>query len=103
MRKQTHDTADIQEAMVDVADDVRALLAVTKDVAEDRVVTARKRVQASLDAARDTYGRVQKAATAKAKAADRYVRGNPYRAIGIAFGCGAILGLLLRHRRRDDD
>jgi len=89
--------------MVDVADDVRALLAVTKDVAGDKVAAARKRVQASLDAARDTYDQVQKAATAKAKAADRYVRGNPYRAMGIAFGCGAVLGLLLRHRRREDD
>jgi len=28
---------------------------------------------------------------------------NPYRAVGYAFGIGAVMGLLLRHRRRDND
>ena len=36
MPRQTHDTADIQEAMAGVVDDVRTLLAVTAEVAEDK-------------------------------------------------------------------
>jgi ElaB/YqjD/DUF883 family membrane-anchored ribosome-binding protein len=103
MATKTNDTTDIQAAMADVVDDVRTLLDVTADVAEKRVAAARKRVQASLGSAKTAYGRVQKNAVAKAKAADVYVRGNPYRAVCCAFGLGAVIGFLLRSRRPTDE
>jgi ElaB/YqjD/DUF883 family membrane-anchored ribosome-binding protein len=96
MPKQKNDVADIREAMGNVADDVRELLAVTSDVAEDRVVAARKRVKAALDGARSTCGRLQENARAKAQVADKYVRENTYGAVGCALALGLIVGLLLR-------
>jgi ElaB/YqjD/DUF883 family membrane-anchored ribosome-binding protein len=103
MATKTSETTDIQAAIADIADDVRTLLDVTANTAEKKVSAARKRVQASLDTAKTAYGRVQKNAVAKAKAADGYVRGNPYRAVGYAFGLGAVIGFLLRRRHSSDE
>jgi ElaB/YqjD/DUF883 family membrane-anchored ribosome-binding protein len=41
---------------------------------------------------------MQKQAIQSAKAADKLVRENPYRAAGIAFGVGALVGFLLSRR-----
>jgi ElaB/YqjD/DUF883 family membrane-anchored ribosome-binding protein len=103
MATRTKDTTDIQTAMADIVDDVRTLLDVTANVAEKRVAAARKRVQASLNAAKPTYGRMQKNAVAKAKAADGYARENPYHAVCYAFGIGAVIGFLLRRRQPPDE
>jgi ElaB/YqjD/DUF883 family membrane-anchored ribosome-binding protein len=103
MATKTNDTTDIQTAMADIAEDVKTLLDVTADLAEKRVAAARKRVQAGLNSAKTVYGHAQKNAVAKAKAADSYVRGNPYRAVCYAFGLGAVIGFLLRRRQPTDE
>jgi len=54
---------------------------------------------AALDAARETQLRLQERAVAGAKAADVYIRSNPYQSIGIAFGVGLILGLFATRRK----
>jgi ElaB/YqjD/DUF883 family membrane-anchored ribosome-binding protein len=42
--------------------------------------------------------RAEQKAVESAKAADRVVRDHPYQTIGVAFGLGVLLGVLLRRR-----
>ena len=82
-----------------LAEDARALMAATADVAGDKVGEARKRLAAALESGKQIYGRVKEKAVESAKAADQPVRENPYQAIAIAFGVGAIIGYLVAARR----
>jgi ElaB/YqjD/DUF883 family membrane-anchored ribosome-binding protein len=81
-----------------LAEDARALMAATADVAGEKVGEARKRLAAALESGKEIYGRVREKAVEGAKVADKTVRENPYQAIGIAIGVGAILGYLLARR-----
>ena len=81
-----------------LAEDARALMTATADVAEEKVGEARKRLAAALDSAREIAGRVRDKAVEGAKAADQAVRDKPYHAIGIAFGVGAIVGYFVMRR-----
>jgi ElaB/YqjD/DUF883 family membrane-anchored ribosome-binding protein len=87
-----------------LAEDARALMAATADVAGEKVGEARDRLAASLDRAKEIAGRVRDKAVEGAKAADDVVREHPYQAIGIALGVGALVALLLARRcSRNDD
>lgn len=83
-----------------LAEDARALIAATADVAGDKVGEARKRLAAALESGKQIYGRVRDKAVEGAKAADQTVRENPYQAIAIAFSAGALIGYLVAARRR---
>jgi len=96
MNKQTQ---AISNDLNTLADDARALLAATADVAGDKVGEARKRLAAALDSGKELYGRVRDKTVDCAKATDEVVHEHPYQAIGIALGVGAILGYLAACRR----
>jgi ElaB/YqjD/DUF883 family membrane-anchored ribosome-binding protein len=83
-----------------LAEDARALMAATADVAGDKVAEARKRLAAALESGKELVGRVREKAVERAQAADQVVRENPYQAIAIAFGVGAVIGFLLARRDR---
>jgi len=84
--------------MSQLADDARALMAATADVAGEKVSEARKRLAAALERGKEICGRVKEKAVEGAKAADEAVHEHPYQAIGIALGVGAILGYLVARR-----
>ena len=84
-----------------LAEDARALMAATADVAGDRVAEARKRLAAALESGKELIGRVREKAVERAKAADQVVRENPYQTIVIALGVGAVIGFLLARRDRE--
>ena len=87
-----------------LAEDARALMAATADVAGEKVSEARKRLAAALERANEIYVRFKEKAVEGAKATDQAVHGHPYQAIGIAFGLGAIVGYLAARRcSRNDD
>jgi ElaB/YqjD/DUF883 family membrane-anchored ribosome-binding protein len=81
-----------------LAEDARALMAATADVAGEKVGEARKRLAAALDRAREIAGCVREKAVAGAKAADEAVHEHPYRAIAIGVGVGALIGFLIARR-----
>ena len=93
---QTTETAG--KHLGDLADDARALLTATSDVAGEKVGDARKRLAAALDRAKEIGGRVRDQAVAGAKVADQTVRENPYQAIAIGVGVGALIGYLVASR-----
>jgi ElaB/YqjD/DUF883 family membrane-anchored ribosome-binding protein len=90
--------AEIQDSAANLVEDAQALLAATADVAEGKVVEARKRLAVALEKGKQAWGHVQDRAVAGAKAADEVIREHPYQSIGVAFGLGALLGLLLGRR-----
>ena len=102
MTKQTQTDPD---DLGTLAEDARALMAATADVAGEKVGEARKRLAAALESAKEIAGRVRERAVAGAKATDKAVRENPYQAVGIAFSVGALLGYLIARRcsRKDCD
>ena len=95
MNKQTQ---AISNDMGALAEDARALMAATADVAGEKVGEARKRLAAALDRGKEIYGRVREKAVEGAKAADEAVHEHPYQAIAIALGVGAILGYIVARR-----
>jgi ElaB/YqjD/DUF883 family membrane-anchored ribosome-binding protein len=84
-----------------IAEHAHALLEATKDVADEKITVVRDRLNSALAAARETYEDVEEAAVNKAKAADKYIRANPYQSVAMAFGLGALLSYIFSHRRRD--
>jgi len=78
-----------------LAEDARALMAATADVAGEKVSEARKRLAAALDSGKKVLGRVKEKAVEGSKAADQAVHEHPYEAIGVAFGVGALIGYLV--------
>lgn len=98
MKQQTN-TPDARDLNFErLAEDVKALLAATENVAEDKVVEARERLADALNVGKATWARVQEHAVEGAKAADHAIRKHPYQAIGIAFGVGALVGVLFLSR-----
>jgi ElaB/YqjD/DUF883 family membrane-anchored ribosome-binding protein len=82
-----------------LAEDARALMAATADVAGEKVGEARKRLAAALERGKEIAGRVRAKAVEGAKAADEAVREHPYQAIAIGVGVGALVGYLVARRR----
>lgn len=88
----------MEERATSLAEDAQDLLAATADAAEAKVIEARKRLMAALERGKEVWGQAQDYAATKAKVADEVIRDYPYQSIGIAFGVGALLGLLWRRR-----
>ena len=94
-------TEEISNEMSQLAEDARALIAATADVAGEKVAEARKRLSAALESGKDMYYRVRSTAIEGAKVADQTVHEHPYAAAGVAFGLGAVVGFLLTRRNRN--
>ena len=58
---------------------------------------------AAWDATKATYQEIQDRTTACSRATDQAIRENVYVSLGIAFGTGLLLGLLITDRRSDDE
>ena len=80
--------------------DSEELLKATANQAGEKASAARARIEQSLQEAKKTVSDAEGILIDKtkemAKAADDYVRQNPWNAVGIATGIGLVLGLLLR-------
>ena len=81
-----------------LAENASALIAATAHVAEDNVVEARKRLAATLGKGRDAWDYVRDKSVESARLTDDAIRSNPYQAIGVAFGLGALLSFLIARR-----
>ncbi len=92
------ETQAVSNDMGQLAEDARALMAATADVAGEKVGEARKRLAAALERGKEIYGRVKEKAVEGAKATDQAVHEHPYQAIAIGVGVGAILGYLIARR-----
>jgi ElaB/YqjD/DUF883 family membrane-anchored ribosome-binding protein len=88
----------INDELVTLVEDARNLLDATADAAGEKVGEARRRLAAALEGSGRIYSRVRDKAVEGAEVADQTVRENPYQAIGLAVGIGAVLGFLIARR-----
>lgn len=75
--------------------DVEAALSETTGEAAEKFSELRERLQAVLAEGQSSFERLKTQAVRHARDADHFVRENPYYAVGIAAGVGALVGILL--------
>lgn len=81
-----------------VARDAEDLLKATAGEVSERAREVRARLTASVERARNACEGLQEKAAAGAKATDKVVRSHPYESIGIAFGVGLLVGVLVTRK-----
>ena len=64
----------------------------------EKSAAARAKLSTALESARETLGRLQQKTIAGAKATDKVIREHPYKSIGIAFGVGVLIGVLINRK-----
>jgi ElaB/YqjD/DUF883 family membrane-anchored ribosome-binding protein len=95
-------TADANEQLVKdlktVAHDAEDLLKATAGQAGEKLTEVRHRLSAALESAKCTCHGLEEKAVATAKATDQCIRRHPYESIGVAFGLGLLIGVLVGRR-----
>ncbi len=100
------ETAEIKNKLVadfkEVIADAEALLRVTADDLSERAKEARAKLNDKLEEAKvqlkDADSILREKAVAGAKETDRVIREHPYEALGVAFGVGLLIGILVNRR-----
>lgn len=78
--------------------DAEALLKIAAGETGDKVNEAHGRLRAALESAKATCERLQDKTVEAAKATDLVIREHPYESIGVAFGVGLLVGVLVGRR-----
>ena len=85
-----------------LARDAESLLRATADDVSEKAKEARVQLMAAVEKAKATYEDMQaqgiESAKAAAKKADETIRAHPYESVGVAFGVGVLIGVLLRRK-----
>jgi ElaB/YqjD/DUF883 family membrane-anchored ribosome-binding protein len=91
--KNNQGTEGVLDELNDAAEDAADMLE-TGETGE-KLHNAKARLASALDAAKATYYKLEEKAIAGAKATDRTIREHPYQSMGIAFGVGILIGVLV--------
>ena len=81
-----------------VVRDAEELMKATAGQAGEKISEVRKRLASALESAKATCHRLEEKTIAAAKATDQTIRDHPYESIGIAFGVGLLVGVLVARR-----
>ena len=81
-----------------VVRDAEELMNATAGQAGEKVSEMRSRLAAAVESAKATCQRLEEKAAAAAKATDHVIREHPYESIGIAFGVGLLIGVLVSRK-----
>jgi ElaB/YqjD/DUF883 family membrane-anchored ribosome-binding protein len=87
-------TKTIRNDIGRLAEDARAMVAATANVAGEGVSEARQRLASSLESGRNFVDHVKEKTVEGGQATNKAVHLHPYQAMGLAFGVGAIAGVL---------
>ena len=82
-----------------VTEDAENFVRETGHGLSEKAREARARLAASLASAKAGLQKVNEKAIEGAKATDRVIRANPYQSIGVAFGIGILIGVLVTRGR----
>ena len=74
------------------------LLHATRDSVGDKAEEIRERLTDALDEAKRSCRQLEEKAVASAKVADKTIREHPYQSIGVAFGVGLLIGVLVTRK-----
>ncbi|HEY0549454.1 MAG TPA: hypothetical protein VGF13_07605 [Verrucomicrobiae bacterium] len=95
MNKTIEGENQLAENLHSVTQDAENFVRETGSGLSEKARDARARLAASLAAARAGLTKINEKAIEGAKATDRVIRANPYQSIGVAFGVGVLLGVLV--------
>jgi ElaB/YqjD/DUF883 family membrane-anchored ribosome-binding protein len=82
-----------------VTEDAESFVRETSTGLSEKAREARARLAASIASAKAGLSRINEKAVEGARATDRVIRANPYQSIGVAFGIGILLGVLVTRNR----
>ena len=81
-----------------VVQDSEELLKDSAGVVGEKALDLRERLSQTLESAKATCRRMEERAIEGAKASDKVIRAHPYESIGIAFGLGLLIGVLVARK-----
>jgi ElaB/YqjD/DUF883 family membrane-anchored ribosome-binding protein len=81
-----------------VVHDGEALLKAGAEQLSERGIAARERLTAALQVAKETRRKLEQRAVEGARQTDHVIREHPYQSVGIAFGFGLLLGIIINRR-----
>ena len=81
-----------------VVRDAEELMKATGGQTGEKVSEVRSRLAAAVESAKATCQRLEEKAVAAAKATDHVIREHPYESIGVAFGLGLLIGVLVSRK-----
>ena len=81
-----------------VLQDAEGLLKASAGELGEKAKEARARLAASLEGAKASFHKIEDRAVAGAQATDKVIREHPYQSLGIAFGVGLLIGVLVTRR-----
>jgi ElaB/YqjD/DUF883 family membrane-anchored ribosome-binding protein len=87
----------LRDLKVIVQEGEELLKAGAKDLTE-RGLAARERLASALEIAKETRRKLEQRAQAAVRATGRAVHEYPYQSVGLAFGVGMLLGIILNRR-----
>jgi ElaB/YqjD/DUF883 family membrane-anchored ribosome-binding protein len=81
-----------------VVRDAEDLLKATAGLAGEKLSEVRARLAGVLERAKDTCKALEEKTMTTARATDRCIREHPYETMGVAFGVGVLVGVLVGRR-----
>jgi ElaB/YqjD/DUF883 family membrane-anchored ribosome-binding protein len=81
-----------------VVQDAESLAKATASDLGEKAREARARLNTSLESAKANFRRLEERAAEGARATDEVIRSHPYESVGVAFGAGLLIGLLVSRR-----
>jgi ElaB/YqjD/DUF883 family membrane-anchored ribosome-binding protein len=91
-------TAKLTNDLKAVVRDAEELLKATGSQTGEHLTALRARLTAAMDSAKATCHRIEEKAVAAAKATDHVIREHPYESLGVAFGIGLLVGVLVARK-----
>ncbi len=93
-----HSTEKLLQDLKAVVHDGEELLRAGAQDLSERGMAARERLAAALEVAKETRRKLEERAVAGVRATDRVIREHPYQSIGVAFGVGMLIGVLMNRK-----
>jgi ElaB/YqjD/DUF883 family membrane-anchored ribosome-binding protein len=97
--RKTHNHEEPEAQETSLTEQARELLDATANVAGEKAAEARDRLRKAIENGRRVALTVRDKTVAGAKATDKAIQANPYKAIAIAAGVAALIGFVLGRRR----
>lgn len=88
----------IKDDLKTLVHDTESLLKATAGDMSEKAKEARNRLQSALARAKESCQVLEEKTVAAAKATDKVIREHPYESIGIAFGVGLLIGVLVTRK-----
>jgi ElaB/YqjD/DUF883 family membrane-anchored ribosome-binding protein len=102
MEKIEQSRENLMRSLKSVIEDTEKMLENTAQQAGDGLKNAKAKLESTLDDARWELGRLEDAVVGKTKDAmectDRYVKANPWQAVGIGAAVGVLVGMLMSRK-----